>query len=515
MRRLIVLIGLLLACAFAAPAEAQLVTQRAAVFAPPAPGVELLVANRNLFPDSVNGPANNWRSVSFKYCQVATTDFTNPRAAFVTFHLRNKYETGGDAQVEVSELALEYPTGAGRKPATFNKGAQGIIPQTPSSANNLNPAQGFLLSDPVPGVYITSGSTFCWWGRFNAANLGTPYLYQAAKGASDLVNFSATYKASSAVSYVGSITDNSSGYGAGPVATIGVPANPANYNAVIIVGDSISQDVSGSAFRDPEGQVGIIATNFPTSTLAFLNVASPSSRAVEWATWTNGRKNFYKYATGIVNELTVNDLGASTLASTIVAANQAIRGQFPLAERAVLTTVTPVVASTTNLYTTAAGQTSGWTSNYRDYNTAVRALPAGYTAYWDLANALLNDTGTQDGKWKIPASARTLTTDVGMASGGKVITSAGSFFASTDVGSAISVPGAKAGPNPYTGCVLAFTSAAAETIADNAPAAGANAGLTVTSQTVNMGSLTNDGLHPCPAGNIAAGAAITLSDVAP
>jgi len=260
-------------------------------------------------------------------------------------------------------------------------------------------------------------------------------------------------------------------------------------NAILVVGDSIS--VGSGDFDEAGGFLTrALAPYFPIVKLGVggetaANFATALQRAYRLAAAQQGR---YRVA---ICEYGTNDWAGGSSAATIQANLTAIHTLLSaMGCRVYQTTISPRPTSSSNNWTTVAGQTAAATDSVRTtVNTWIRTLPSPLSGYLEVADAV--ESARDSGKWYCPAASSYSGTSAGTTSG-TTVTPSGSPGWTTNQWTGYTVRNATAGTVGHirsnTSGVLTLDSSMSFTAGD----------------TVEIwGSYTRDGIHPSTVGHLA------------
>lgn len=290
------------------------------------------------------------------------------------------------------EAAVEYPEGTFTR-VTFDAADQGTLKIAPSTGTTAS--ENLLTSDFVE-VAIAKGERF-WIRTFTDSTVGILYHANPARlsAAGDFHDIAASGLTSLVMG--GTISQRVTGTCNGPIAIVG----PTDQPSIVLIGDSIDWGYqltgNGTDFR-----AGVVGSNLPTGA-AHLNVALRGAKSDDWLTLAANGRSFLQYATHAVIGLGINGSGA---AQDILDDNLAIAALLPEGCVTYLRTLTPRGASSTDGWTTTAGQTvSGSNATYVAYNALVRAGVEGIAGFIEVRRGALEAEPEDSGLWQNDAGS--------------------------------------------------------------------------------------------------------------
>lgn len=461
--------------------------RRAAQSGAPAGSYEGLVATHIRIPDFQQGSTfvNAMCRTGFK----ATEDLTAIKIGWANFYIFTGSPTASGATMTVVNAAIEYPIGSARQPLSFGGNAS-----SPACPNGETVFSDYLtLATPIP-----KGAVARVW--FYQSMGGAAGILKRSTGADtttygDGATLGTSASPASNVVLSGTMTATNIVPGYVPIAA--VVAQTVN-KSVIVTGDSIGWAGIGAGGADrPDdlnGRIGLICHGFADD-LPFLNLASSGITAAAFLTGGTGavgRTQLFQYCSHMVEECGINDIRQGTAAATVIAAKQGIAAAFPSRVKKYATTLGPTNATSTAGFTTLASQSpdSLHKTQADAFNASVRGGVVGFDGFFETSDVI--SSARDSGIWALPPGARTVT-DAAITAGAAALTSATANFTTADVGTVVTVPGAGASGGSYAAYISAFVSATQVTMSGNAST-------TVSGATAYIGSITYEGLHPCPAG---------------
>ncbi len=291
----------------------------------------------------------------------------------------------------------------------------------------------------------------------------------------------------------------SGGYSYGPMAIVGhrLFANP---KAIGIVGDSIAAG-SGDAYNTSTGYAGYIERGIGSSA-GWLTSTRSSDQVNFFLAHSTWRLSYFpQFITSVINELGTNDLYThGDSASTVEANLTSLWKEFVYRGISVFqTTILPRTTST-DLWTTAANQTTGSAESARvAVNDWIRTMPGYLTGYFEAANLVeVNSSGvlTQDGGLWNTAGAFTIT---------------GNTHTSTTIDNLSTTSGLVAGmPVNCSGCASGTQISSINTGASSMVVSIATTS-TLTGTNLAINPPTYDGIHPSMAATPTLAGAISVS----
>lgn len=341
---------------------------------------EGLVATRTGIFD--NSYSNNHQSMS-RSGHVATDDIVKLKIAIANFLIQPTGSTSTETGTGPGTwtASIEYPSGVFSQ-ILWSGGSRSVTIGT----------GGVAVSDYTsPAKLIPRGASF--WIRLwqtNATAIFANDFMNTAVG--DLTDAAAS--GLSDFTMGGTISNTSNGFNIVPAAIIAMTRAA----SVVIVGDSIAAGKGGATATDY--RKGIVAIGLP-STVAFLNLASPSLRASDCLTNSPSRQLLYQYCSHAITELGVNDFySAGRTEAQVWADLRSIWAKFPPRVKITQTTITPETSSAGNLWETDGDQTilTGNTPRVA-FNTTLRAGNVANLNNGFFETALALESSHDSGKW--------------------------------------------------------------------------------------------------------------------
>lgn len=341
------------------------------------------VATSGLIPDSKNAGAAQLMS---RTPHLARDNITSLQLVFGNFYVAafsaptNGTEAPLGASAAQIQVAIEYPTGVFSSNLTFSGAIQGAIP-----------AGGLLVTDAV-SVNIPFGAQFwvrTWWSNPDGI------CYCSYPNLGNLLNFGTTTPNLTVTA--GSITSQTAA-GYGPLAII-AQTRRASFG---LAGDSRVVGLGDT----PDGTLarGYLARAVGTA-YGYINMGTGTDRAM-WAkaNYTN-RSQLMAYVSHIIVNYGINDINSASQTSVqTLASLQTFYGLTGITGKPLWqTTYEPIGGTTSNSWTTEAGQTPGASNSVRvTANDAIRGGTAGSLGVVDIALSL--ESATLTGVWKAPDS---------------------------------------------------------------------------------------------------------------
>lgn len=175
-----------------------------------------------------------------------------------------------------------------------------------------------------------------------------------------------------------------------------------HFSAPLLVGDSRCMGTNDTI--DATGSLGELARSFGID-VGYINVGVGSDRSDWFLNSCTIRASLKQYCSHVVNEMAINNLGASQTGATVLAYNRQIRNDiFP---------DLPFYQSTATVSQANATTQASYNAQRVAYNNLIRAGVSDFNGYFDLANAIESATYNsgvlaQDGGW---FASSTYTTD--------------------------------------------------------------------------------------------------------
>lgn len=466
---------------------------------------EGLIATRGTTFDTLN---TGQKQLMMRSYHVATDSITSLKLAFQNFRLNGGEEIGSGNAMDVI-ASIEYPTSSGSYvDVTFGGGATGTVPAVPTTGSDTDNSVGVLFSDSAT-ITIPAGAGFYVYHMQTVTAGGIVYnaisTTEHGTGVFDTTNVErcATQNATtwtvtdlkSAAFRGGTAPGNSTTIRACPMAIIGSTTK----KTAMLIGDSITFGTSDR--KRVDYRHGIFARSFPENTLAFVNCGVGGAQAANWMAKAIGRSKLFPYVRNVCIALGVNDTSASaatilTNVTAITTDAHPVTGEvFHADTKFFLATITPR-CTTTDGCTTLANQTATSSTGQKDFNTnIIAAVPSGFDGVFNTRNVLWDSTA-YDGKWKVGATARTVTTTGSCTNGSKTVTKTtdANDFTAADLDYGIWLDKGTSGPNPRKGIIHTVDSGTQITNYQNCTNTETG-GLTI-----KLGSLTVDEVHPNFAG---------------
>lgn len=453
----------------------------------------VLSADRVIMPNSSNTGTSYWNSRTLhtnRSGQTLNDMLVGVPNFFTNIFTANVGQDIGVGGVTTFQVLVEYPIGTCQR-LTIGGNTSGTTPDI-----SVGYTDDVTLTNPIPanaqfgirifgsnpsGITYANGSTNSSWRNSSLDNM----------------QYTSTVQTETAC---GTIPTNNVSFGSFQPAMI---ASHINNVAVAIIGDSImfgkGNVINNTTFISGALQPSL-STSFPS-----INLGSSSAQAALWPTNTPARQTLLKYESAVINSLGSNDINIAGHSAATLEANQAtlLAGLPPNIKYVTLATIPYVAGSSTNGFTTVAGQTThsaGIKTITDTYNTAVKAsgITGQNNGFIDL-NSAISDTS---GVFSVASFART-DTQCGMAStSSNVVTSVGLNFTASDVGTSFYIAGAGTAGANLTAIIGSVTDAThanlvqfgSGTTTFGAPQNAITA--TGTSQACGTGGFTNDGTHP-------------------
>lgn len=293
----------------------------------------------------------------------------------------NEQVVGANATITAS---VEYPAGVFTQ-ATFAGSASGTI------------LDGNHATTDRVYVNIPSGVDFFVRSYFtNSVGI----VYNARAGLTTLGE-AATYAASGVVDQTMSGTVSATGGASGnilygPIAIV----SHSKRKSVALIGDSRVQGPNDTVNATAQHHIGEQARSFGDS-YAYMNLGVSGTRASQFASNTSKVVQLAKaYATHVVGNFGINDIGSQTAAQCL-ANVQMVRTLIGLPY--FHTTVAPRSTST-DAWATTVNQTTHATNAVRlTLNGLLRAVPAGFSGVFELADVV--ESARDSGLWKVNYTA--------------------------------------------------------------------------------------------------------------
>ena len=353
-----------------------------------------LVATRCLAPTSLNTTNKQLMSRSPHYARTAITSLqiVIPNWYVLPSGAHGETGSGADASVKAS---IEYPANTFTQ-ILFSAAATGTVPNG-----------GQLISDTTT-VSIPDGALF-WVRIFWDGGVGGVLSIAHDLSGTGLPGAGLELAVSGLTDKTMSGTVTAADNEFSPVAIIGTTTRP----SVVIVGDSIALgDSTKESTGDASGDFGIVARSIGPQ-YAYAQYAQNGDQAEDIVASHTNREALFAYASHLVSEYGSNDLFTnSASAATVLGLQQTIWGWMSArGGQAYQTTITPRTTSTDSWATTGNQAQVSSANNTRriDLNTQIRAVPAGLSGYFDVADAI--ETTRNSGVWKVTGSANGYTAD--------------------------------------------------------------------------------------------------------
>jgi lysophospholipase L1-like esterase len=294
-------------------------------------------------------------------------------------------------------------------------------------------------------------------------------------------------------------------YGPAPFTVLADPGITGDARTLVGVGDSIMQQqhdaINNSVSSTSTLQWGFVRRYTNPNKIPFLNLALIGDTARDYAA-LSGRKYAYRRGAAADGGVAIVNFGRNDLdQGRTLAQIQAdlVTVWTSMARRGIKVyqaTVCPKTTST-DKWGTTAGQTVVAEEPIRvALNDWIRTTPAPLSGYFETADTV--ETARNSGIWK-PALRRV--TDAAITSGATTLTSATANFTAADIGRTVNIAGAGASGAILTVAINAVASATSATVS-------AAAGTTVSGAVADIGTYTDDGIHPVATGHIAMAGAL-------
>jgi lysophospholipase L1-like esterase len=293
---------------------------------------------------------------------------------------------GGSGSASTFSASIEYPVGVFTQ-VTFGGSAYGVA------------ASGATLVSDFVAVNIPDGARF--WTRNYQQSPGGIYFGSRVSDGTGENRFSATsfgdftMTASSGVNTVSA--GSSAGTSTGPCAILGMT----NKKTVAIYGDSIA------AYVGDKGDAAVLQNYIERAIggkYAYMNLAQTEDRAFYFVASHSRRVPLADYCSHVIVEYGINDIWANGRTAAQLSTDiDTIISYFPSKPVAVCTLL-PYASSSTDGYTTVAGQTISSFEAIRSVVNAQRRNGInGATAIFDGERAV--ESGYQSGTWNVITGA--------------------------------------------------------------------------------------------------------------
>lgn len=360
-----------------------------------------MVATNGRMPCNVNAAG---RQMMCRSRHRATVNITSMKLAFANWYVSQTLQTeiapGGAC---VYTAALEYPSGT-------NIGSFKL-----SGSSSMSCGDGLTIETDGLACSIPSGDYFFirTFASTVASAVGLPYLGNTISSTRPAYNDSSngedTYYAASG------ITDTTTGIGAlsggtlntategGPVAILGLSSQPAIYS----LGDSKTVGI-GDAYTGTSGDRGLYARSIGPN-LAYSTIGCGGDGAVKFIADHARRLALKSYFTHVISNYAFNDLvNFSRTPAQLVADHQTIAGYFS-GMPYFLSTLSPYSTSSNSLWDNTGTQTPQNTTNMNAASALFRAVPAGITGCFEVAD--VQATARDSNTWLFDATPRHNTVD--------------------------------------------------------------------------------------------------------